>query len=119
MSAAQMFQCQASKALGWHVLELPASFSAKQPRTADVFLCLAGWPESWHATSPFKLRISVNFWSASYKKVTNRFDEYILHTLFSHGNSWKQNHKKVFNELGMITQNYKITPIVSLLMGNI
>uniref|UniRef100_A0A803SWA3 Uncharacterized protein n=1 Tax=Anolis carolinensis TaxID=28377 RepID=A0A803SWA3_ANOCA len=44
----------------------PASFSAKQPRMAVVFKCLAEWHTSWCATALLIFNISVNFWNASF-----------------------------------------------------
>lgn len=49
-------------------LALPANFSAKQPSTAVVFRCLAGWQASWQAAAPLKFNISVSFCNASCKR---------------------------------------------------
>lgn len=74
---------------------LPANFSAKQPSTAVVFLCLAGWQASWQAAAPLKFSISVNFCNASCKRkirhlfnVTDRYSfpliQYCKNRLFLH-----------------------------------
>lgn len=47
---------------------VPASFSARQPRTAVVFLCLAGFRASCRATAELRLNMSESFWSASWRE---------------------------------------------------
>lgn len=45
---------------------LPASFSARHPRTAVVFLCFAGFRASCRATAELRLNMSDSFWRASW-----------------------------------------------------
>lgn len=44
---------------------VPANFSARHPRTAVVFLCLAGFRASCRATAALKFNMSESFWRAS------------------------------------------------------
>lgn len=84
------------------LISLPANFSAKQPSTAVVFRCLAGWQESWQAAAPLKFNISVNFCNASCKgnirnlfNVTSRYSFPLIQyyknkIVFAH--CWRQHH---------------------------
>lgn len=49
----------------WQMWTVPANFSARHPRTAVVFLCLAGFKASCCATAALKFNMSESFWRAS------------------------------------------------------
>lgn len=69
-----MMQVVKSIEEGLHVLNMyrvslwtvPASFSARHPRTAVVFLCLAGLRASCCATAELRFNMSDSFWRASW-----------------------------------------------------